>query len=85
MQLPTIHLNGTTARSLYESYAQAALEIQSALAALESVELNGRDYYPQGPEAYSKAAKEHENRCRQLKLIADEMQVIADHCQDYIK
>jgi hypothetical protein len=85
MKLPTIHLNGTSAKSLAESYQFAATELSSALTALENVELNGRDYYPQGQEAWSQAREEYIERCRKLKNIVDEVQAIADHCWEAVK
>lgn len=80
MHYPTIHLNGSSAERLAESYQNAASELASALRALESVELNARDYYPQGAVAFKHAAYEHTQRCRAVQSIVNEMQAIADHC-----
>lgn len=85
MQLPSIHLNGSSADSLAESYQHAASELGTALNALSNVELNGRDYYPQGNDAFKLAVAEHEERIRKLRAIAAEVQIIADHCWTFVK
>lgn len=85
MKLPTFHHNGSSAKMLAESYQHAATELSAALLALENVEINGRDYYPQGPMVYSEAAQEHAERCRQVRIVRDEIQAIADFCWDKVK
>jgi len=85
MKLPTIHVNGSSAQTLAESYQFAATELASALTALENVDLNGRDYYPQGPDAWSQAQREHLERCQNLKKIIEQTQAIAEHCWNQIK
>jgi hypothetical protein len=85
MKLPTIHSNGTSAKTLAENYQSAATKLAAALTALEGVELNGRDYYPQGDGAFSKASEEHLMRCKDLQALIDEMQEIADHCWSFVK
>ena len=52
---PTLHLNGTGKNDLRDGYADAYDAIDKAIEALANAELNGRDFYPQGPGAYSQA------------------------------
>ena len=56
--IPTVHLNGTGFTDLRDDYAAAYDAIDKAIDALGKAELNGRDFYPQGPDAYYQARKE---------------------------
>jgi hypothetical protein len=56
--IPTVHLNGTGFTDLRDGYAAAYDAIDKAIDALGKAELNGRDFYPQGPDAYYQARKE---------------------------
>ena len=58
--IPTIHLNGTGFTTLRDGYAAAFDAIEKAMDALAKAELNGRDFYPQGPGAYYQARKERD-------------------------
>jgi len=80
--LPTIHLNGTSRTALKESYWEAATALFQAIKVVEAVELNGRDYYPQGPNAFPKAREEHEKRLKKLAEVRAELVEIVDHCGD---
>ena len=55
MITPTIHPNGTPAARLLSQYANARFALSKALAMLREIELNERDYYPQGDGAWSRA------------------------------
>ena len=69
MLIPTIHRNGTSRNALLEQYENAYRKLTEALEALQSVDVNARDYYPQGPEAGIQARKEHEARLRKLQEV----------------
>jgi len=56
--IPTIHLNGTNAAALRDEYAAAYDALKKAREAFASTICNGRDFYPQGCEAYYKARDE---------------------------
>lgn len=73
MTLPTIHMNGTSKESLIDDLCEASLAINTAYEALKRTAPNGRDYYPQGPDALSAAVKEHDDRCRRLDAIKAEI------------
>jgi len=64
---PTIHLNGTSFTDLRDGYAAAYDAIDKAMEALGNAELNGRDFYPQGPDAYYQARKERDAAFDQLR------------------
>lgn len=79
--LPTIHANGTGRDTLRESYAVAAHAVFKAIKAVEAVELNGRDYYPQGTNAFPLARTEHEARLAKLAEVRAELLKIFEHCE----
>ena len=64
--LPTIHLNGTGAKSLADEYHAVCRAIDRASDALASATCNARDFYPQGPGAYEQARKERREAFRKL-------------------
>jgi len=67
--VPTIHLNGTGFTDLRDGYAAAYDAIDKAIDALAKAELNGRDFYPQGPDAYSQAREERSEAFRRLHSV----------------
>lgn len=73
MQLPTIHLNGTSKSSLLDALSEASNYLDAAYDKLKLCAPNGRDYYPQGPAAFTQADKEHMDRLRRLDAIKDEV------------
>jgi hypothetical protein len=81
MQLPTIHLNGTSKDELIAVLCNASAAIDAAYAALKLAAPNGRDYYPQGPEAFDRARREHESRLAGLDKVkreVDELTIAID-------
>lgn len=64
--LPTIHLNGTGAKSLANEYHAVCRAIDRASDALAVATCNARDFYPQGPGAYEQARKERREAFRKL-------------------
>ena len=65
--VPTIHLNGTGFTTLRDGYANAYDAIDKAIDALVKAELNGRDFYPQGPDAFYKARDERQAALDKLR------------------
>jgi hypothetical protein len=59
MTYPTVHLNGTSKGSLEEQLRDAYDAVQVAMDKLSDAAPNGRDYYPQSPDAYYQAREEH--------------------------
>ncbi len=80
--IPTIHLNGTSGPALRDGYAAAYDAIDKAIEALGNAELNGRDYYVQGPDAYYQAQKERAEAFEKLwaaqKYVAEMLEGICD-------
>ena len=82
LTLPTIHLNGTSARELLAGYSDACVGIHEALAMLRRSSPNGRDYYPQGPEAINTAIREHRAREAKLLEVLRELETLGEHVAD---
>ena len=76
MTLPTIHLNGTSKKNLIQALCQASHALDAAYGALKETSPNGRDYYPQGPEAFGQAVTEHCSRLSRLDAIKDEIDTL---------
>jgi hypothetical protein len=78
--LPSIHLNGTGLSTLEAEYDDAYQAARKARAALAATTCNGRDFYPPGDAAYSKARDE---RDRQLKALDNVIAYIAMHLEHF--
>ena len=57
MQLPTIHMNGTGAKTLREHYDRADDALFEFKEAFSAIEFNARDYYVDGPDAWGNAVE----------------------------
>jgi predicted RNA polymerase sigma factor len=58
--IPTIHDNGTSRERLIAQLTAVTGHLEAARKALKEAAPNARDYYPQGPGAFAKAASQHE-------------------------
>lgn len=67
--IPTLHLNGTGATNLRDEYAAAYDALTKALEAFASTTCNGRDFYPQGADAYYKARDERAEAFGRLEAV----------------
>jgi hypothetical protein len=63
--LPSIHLNGTGAQTLFDDYQAFHLAILNAEKALDMATFNARDFYPQ-EEAWKQACKDRADAFRKL-------------------
>jgi uncharacterized membrane-anchored protein YhcB (DUF1043 family) len=72
--LPTIHLNGTGAKSLAAEYRSVYQAVARASDALAAATCNGRDFYTQGNAAWQQARDERAEMFRKLA----EVQVYAE-------
>lgn len=77
MIAPTIHLNGTSRESLLEALETAYRKLGEAYDALKQTAPNGRDYYPQGPNAIGQATSEHFARLKRIDEVRDELEALA--------
>lgn len=84
MIFPTIHSNGTSPEMLRRGYSEARLAVDAAIRALENIEFNARDYYPQGPAAWRQARQEMQGRFDHLRMTAAELATLEEHVQDAI-
>jgi hypothetical protein len=80
--LPTVHLNGTSHKMLTQGYEDAYYALKTFTKAFGFVEFNSRDYYVQGPEAWTEAADarmEINLKIRDiLKYVEDHLESLAD-------
>ena len=67
--LPTIHLNGTGAKSLADEYHEVYLAVGLAGHALQDATCNARDFYPQGGDAWQQARNERAEMFRKLAEV----------------
>jgi hypothetical protein len=65
--VPTVHLNGTSFTDLRDEYAAAYDAIDKAIDALAAATMNGRDYYPQGADAFYQARDERQAALDKLR------------------
>jgi hypothetical protein len=77
LKLPTVHLNGSSKDLLLEANQAARSAIGEAIRALSDAAPHGRDYYPQGDDAYYAARDEHVARLRKLADVNAELEQIA--------
>jgi hypothetical protein len=76
---PTVHLNGTSKDELLRQLCDAHAAIAEAMRAMSECAPNGRDYYPQGADALSRATAEHRGRVERLADVQRELMDIAEH------
>lgn len=82
MMTPTIHLNGTSKDELYRNLDDAVTAIFHALTAIHKTGPNGRDYYPQGPDALTQAQAEHESRIDRIREVRRELYEMMETIMD---
>jgi hypothetical protein len=74
MIIPTIHLNGTPKDRLLEQNIEAGQALRVAIDKLSEAGPNGRDFYPQGDDAFREAQKEHISRLQRLQSVYKELE-----------
>jgi hypothetical protein len=83
MLLPTIHMNGTAASDLLEGYIECGHALRQAIKDLENHGApNGRDYYPQGPDAIQTAQREHAARIAKVAEVLHDIEALAEHAAE---
>jgi hypothetical protein len=81
--IPTVHLNGTAQEDLVEQLCNAGNELSKAIDAMRLAAPNGRDYYPQGPDALAKAVAEHKHRMERVDAVRQEVNLLAEKIADH--
>lgn len=81
---PTIHMNGTSAEQLADGYAEAARKLRDAQDALQAINPNGRDYYPQGDGAIAIAIQEQRDRIIKIQEVINDIEALMEHVSDYL-
>lgn len=76
LSIPSIHLNGTSKNELLDQLQTAYSAVDAAMIAMSKAAPNGRDYYPQGPDAIRKAVVEHSERLAKLAAVSRELETI---------
>ena len=81
---PTVHLNGTSGKELFEQNRAAMEAVAKALEAIYAAAPNKRDYYVQadGDNAFSDAREAHFARAEMLTRIEIELEAIALKIQE---
>ena len=77
LAIPTVHMNGSSKEMMIRDLTKARYAIQKAVGAMAEVTPNGRDYYPQGPDAITEAIRQHGQRIAALIRVHDELGEIA--------
>ena len=78
MQLPLIHLNGTSKQELLDGACECGRLLREALQTMARHNPNARDFYPLGPGFYERARAEHEERCRLVESVAQSFMDLAE-------
>lgn len=81
--LPTIHLNGTGAKTLSEEYEAAWHALKNAREVFISSTLNARDFYPQGDHAYHDARFERSEEIAKLDDVIDYVEAWIEHINNH--
>jgi hypothetical protein len=68
---PTIHINGTGYKDLWNGYEQAYDAVRAAQEAIRKIGFNARDYYVQSSAAYSKAREERIEQYKKLNEVEE--------------
>lgn len=76
LAIPTIHLNGTSKERLIEALCAASAALDDAYKAMKQTAPNGRDYYPQGPDAIHTAEAQHMARLKKVDEVKDEIDAL---------
>lgn len=78
---PTVHMNGTSRAELTEQLCDAMSAIRDAIKAVQNAAPNGRDYYPQGPQAIGIATGQHTERLDKLRAVYRELNELCEGVQ----
>ena len=75
---PLVHLNGTGRNGLMEQLHKAHDAGRAFQHALAEMRPHGRDYYPIGQDAYSKARADHDEREAAVERVMADLAVLVE-------
>jgi hypothetical protein len=78
MQLPAIHMNGTSKGDLLEAACDCRAAIVKAFETVHQLGPNARDYYVLGGSYYDVAMREHMDRLTRLRKLIEEFDEIVE-------
>ncbi len=73
MNIPTVHLNGTSRDSLVQQRLDLIDALRDVEKAIVQAWPHGRDYYPQGPDALFAAQRVWTKRMNVIDALRDEI------------
>lgn len=76
--IPTVHGNGTSRDALLETNKAARHAVRKAMDAIRAAAPNARDFYVQGPCAFTAASDEHSARIAALQVVYVELTQIVE-------
>lgn len=65
--LPTVHMNGTSQKDLWQGYEAAYAAVKAAQEAYRKIKFNARDYHVQEGDTFPKARNKRDEIWRALK------------------
>ena len=69
--LPTVHMNGTSKKDLFEGYYKAYYSLRTFIDDWGAIEFNARDYYVDGPSAFPDAQDKRRELSAKIKELQD--------------
>lgn len=83
MITPTVNLNGTSGKELFNLNLAVVEKLRDAIDALAKACPNGRDYQTMGQDAHRIAVREHHQRQERLDYVMSEMEAITETLADF--
>ena len=71
-----------SAKDLFDGYRAAMDALQDAQEAIGKIEFNPRDYYVQGPDAWTAARDEMQDRRQAIERVRKDLEAVAMHVMD---
>lgn len=81
IELPTIHSNGSSKKTMFDDAYQALQDLQTAIASFKKTAPNKRDYYvKEKPEmSFSLATSQFMERLKALEKVEADLNTLAEH------
>jgi hypothetical protein len=84
LTVPTITVNGTHPKDLYEQLSEARHAVLSAIKKAEEAGPNARDYHMRGMGIFYQAQAEHKRRITKLQEVERELRALLDYVADHV-